>query len=147
MKHRDVALDFTSLLDVILIILFFFVLYSVFDVDEAFSEAERTRDSYEQKSAALADEYRRKEEALTEERERAREEIEAEWDKLLSLGDENAENQRALDLFAGGGMPTFRLLIPEDGPPGNWSLRVLRGDEIVAEIFPDEPLAERECFW
>ncbi|MBR4204064.1 MAG: hypothetical protein IKQ92_01155 [Clostridia bacterium] len=143
MKFKDVTLDFTSLLDVILIILFFFILYSVFDMDQAIAETEQTRESYEQMSADLEDEYRRKQDALDEEREQAREKIEAEWDRLLALGDESAANQRALDRFEGGGMPTFRLLIPDDDPSGNWSLRVLRGGEIADEILPGEPLDER----
>ena len=35
MKNRDVILDFTSLLDITLIILFFFILYTAFNVEKA----------------------------------------------------------------------------------------------------------------
>ncbi len=144
MKHRDVVLDFTSLLDVILIILFFFVLYSVFDADQAMEEARRERDAYARKAEELDGAYREKEEELLAARaelaaERA--ELESEWDRLLSRGDAAARNQRALDRFGAAGLMTFRLEQTDEGE--TWRLRVLLGESTVDEILPDEPLAER----
>ena len=39
MKVREIILDFTSLLDVVMIILFFFVLYSSIDTENATEKA------------------------------------------------------------------------------------------------------------
>ena len=49
MKVREIILDFTSLLDVIMIILFFFILFSTFEIETATNEANQTKIEYEAK--------------------------------------------------------------------------------------------------
>ena len=79
MKHKDVILDFTSLLDVILIILFFFVLYSTFDAEKQIeAKSAEYEAQYEQKLEKLKDD----EELLIEERnniQKREEELKEEW--------------------------------------------------------------------
>ncbi len=45
MKVREIILDFTSLLDVVMIILFFFILFSSFDVETATEKANQAEAS------------------------------------------------------------------------------------------------------
>ena len=135
-RYRDVVLDFTSLLDVILIILFFFILYSAFNVEKAELKADAARNEYEALSAALEDERAR----LGEERTA----IQAEWDRLLALDENAARNQQALIAFNNGAMLTFNLQ-KEDGSDA-WRLSAIRRreagaeEETVGEIRPGDEL-------
>lgn len=115
-RYKDVVLDFTSLLDVILIILFFFILYSAFNVEKAELRADEARSEYESLSAALEDERA----SLGEERTA----IQAEWDRLLALDENAARNQQALIAFNNGAMLSFNLQ-KEDGSD-DWKLSVTR---------------------
>ena len=149
MKHRDVVLDFTSLLDIILIILFFFILYSVFDVERAAAEAGEVRAQYEEELGALEaerEELEAERAALEDGRTSLaaeREELEGEWERLAKLDGDAAGNQRALSAFGEGGMLTF-ILQKEDGDE-RWTLRAVRRnpetgrDERLAEIIPGGP--------
>lgn len=70
MKRHNVILDFTSLLDVTLIVIFFFVLFShlenqenkdktdqkILQMNEAISAADKTKENYEELSAQLENE-------------------------------------------------------------------------------------------
>ena len=123
MKHRDVILDFTSLLDIILIILFFFILYSAFDVEASAREADAARAAYREKLAALAGE----EEELNRERER----LNDEWERLLGLDENAVKNQQALNAFGGGSMLSFHLRKEDDSE--DWELRALRKSAVTGE--------------
>ena len=48
MKNCEIILDFTSLLDLIMIILFFFVIYSKLDSETATSKAKEAEQTYNQ---------------------------------------------------------------------------------------------------
>ena len=76
MRKKDVILDFTPLLDIILIILFFFILYSVFNVKESEERAEQARMAYEDKLDALDAEEAR---------------LGAEWERLRALDEKRCE--------------------------------------------------------
>lgn len=128
MKSKDVILDFTSLLDVVLIILFFFVLYSAFNVKETEARAEEARAAYEDRLAELEEEGAR---------------LDAEWDRLRSLDENAVRNQQALSAFDKGGMLTFNLQ-KEDGSD-DWSLSAVRqsaagAEETVGVIRPGDDL-------
>ena len=135
-RYRDVVLDFTSLLDVILIILFFFILYTAFNVEKAEQRAEAARGEYEALSAALEDERAR----LGEERTA----IQAEWDRLLALDENAARNQQALIAFNNGAMLCFQLRKEDDSDA--WELRATRresadGEEtLVGTVLPRDEL-------
>ena len=135
-RYKDVVLDFTSLLDVILIILFFFILYSAFNVEKAELKANEARSEYEALSAALEDERAR----LGEERTA----IQAEWDRLLALDENAAKNQQALIAFNNGAMLSFSLQ-KEDGSD-DWRLSATRksaptSEEIrVGAVLPGDDL-------
>jgi hypothetical protein len=122
-KNRDVILDFTSLLDIILIILFFFILYTAFNVEKAELRAETARSEYEDMSAALEAEKAR----LGEEQTR----LQAEWDRVLALDENAARNQQALIAFNNGAMLSFNLQ-KEDGSDA-WRLSATRKESAAAE--------------
>ena len=135
-RYRDVILDFTSLLDVILIILFFFILYTAFNVEKAELRADAARDRYEVLSAELEGER-----ALIEEE---RTGIREEWDRVLALDENAARNQQALIAFDNGAMLSFNLQ-KEDGSDA-WVLSATRRsgpageEERVGTIRPGDEL-------
>ena len=143
-KYKDVVLDFTSLLDVILIILFFFILYTAFNVEKAELRADEARSEYEELSAALEDERAQ----IGQERLRIREEedeLQAEWDRILALDENAGRNQQALIAFNNGAMLSFNLRKEDDSEA--WRLSATRKDtptseeERVGEVLPGEELS------
>ena len=143
MKRRDVILDFTSLLDITLIILFFFILYSAFNVEKAALRADEARSEYEVLSAELEAERA----GISEEQLRLRAEedrLSGEWDRLLALDENAARNQQALIAFNNGGMLSFNLQ-KEDGSDA-WRLSATRKsapdgeEERVGVILPGDEL-------
>ena len=138
MKHKDVTLDFTSLLDIVLIILFFFILYSAFHVQEAEAQMDDRRAAYEQKLSDLE-----KEKAALREDEAA---LREQWQHLLALDENAAGNQQALLAFNEGRMLSFNLQKRDDGD--DWRLSVTRKqsaggeEETVDEILPADDLSQ-----
>ncbi len=143
MKNRDVILDFTSLLDIVLLILFFFILYSAFNVKEAETRADAARVAYEEQLGALETEKA----GLEEERTRLRteeERLRAEWDRIRALDENAGRNQEALIAFDNGAMLSFYLRKEDDSDA--WELRALRKssavgeEELVGRVLPGEDL-------
>ena len=143
MKNRDVILDFTSLLDITLIILFFFILYTAFNVEKAEQRADAARSEYEQRSAAIEIEKAQ----LGEERDRLlgeEEKLKEEWDRILALDENAGRNQQALIAFDNGAMLSFNLQ-KEDGSDA-WLLSATRRgspaaeEERVGTILPGDDL-------
>ena len=130
MKNKDVILDFTSLLDITLIILFFFILYTAFNVEKAELRADAARSEYEEMSAALETEKAR----LGEERIRIEGEenrLREEWDRILELDENAGRNQQALLAFNNGAMLAFNLQ-KEDGSDA-WKLSATRRESAAGE--------------
>ncbi len=128
MKRKDIILDFTSLLDVILIILFFFILYSAFNVQESEQRAEEARVDYEERMEALDAEESK---------------LNLEWERLRALDQNAPKNQLALNTFDNGGMLAFNLRKEDDSEA--WRLSATRKnaageEELVGEILPGNKL-------
>ena len=143
MKNKDVILDFTSLLDIVLLILFFFILYSAFNVQEAETRADAARAAYEQELGALQD----KKAGLEEERARLRAEgskLRTEWERVLALDENAGRNQQALIAFDQGAMLAFNLQKEDDSDA--WTLNAVRKsaaegeDETVGTVRPGDDL-------
>lgn len=138
MKTKDVTLDFTSLLDIILIILFFFILFSAFNVKESEARADEARLAYEDRLDALDAEAGR----LQAEESRLNEE----WDRLRALDENAAQNQQALLAFNNGYMLSFNLR--KDDGSSDWSLTASRREtpdgkeKTVGVIRPGDKLPE-----
>lgn len=145
MKKKDVILDFTSLLDIILIVLFFFVLYSAFDLQDSKGRAEETRVAYEEKLDALEEEKKQ----LDDERIRLQaqeEKLNAEWDLARALDENAVQNQQALIAFNDGSMLSF--LLEKEDTNDDWELRAIRRgsdseeDYVVGVIHPGDTLSD-----
>ena len=125
MKIREVILDFTSLLDVVMIILFFFILYTTFDVEK---EAEKVKAA----EASYTEMMEQNEKEQQEWQERASEE----WERILSADANAAKNQQALNAYDSGKGITFNLQDVQKGD--KWTLSVLSGNKRIGSISSDE---------
>ena len=96
MKQKEIHLDFTSLLDVVMIILFFFILFTTFEV-------QKSNEEYDKKTAELEQEFQQ-----------LYEEIENERQKLEDAKDSSYKNYQALQDFGEGKFITFKLSVPEN---------------------------------
>lgn len=117
MKLREIILDFTSLLDVIMIILFFFILFSTFEIETATNEANQTKIEYE---------------AKLEEAEEERKKYEIERDRLLNLDKNAAKNQEALSAYNDNQVLSINLVEKIDSE--GLYINILRGDDKLLEI-------------
>ena len=116
MKKRQIILDFTSLLDVIMIILFFFIIFSNLETDNLKKDLE---DKQQQVSAELGEAQEKNEQA----------------DKRLeeadSAVDRSGENTDAIMDFSEN--KNLKLHLDMSGENG-WTLKFAKGEEIVKEI-------------
>lgn len=128
-RRRDVILDFTSLLDVTLIILFYFILFSRMDVqkaqeqaNDAIAQAEEVSVSAEEK---LADAERRAADA-----EALAAEAQKQLDALKAHDAQEAANLEALLAYGEGGAVKMRLTVSGS----RWSCAVRLGGEEIAVL-------------
>lgn len=122
-RSREIILDFTSLLDVVMVILFFFILFSHFETVEARKELEAAQQ-------AVIEEYNGK----MEEAEMSL----AEADRLLAeIGQADArkaENIDAISAFGKGENLKIRLRMTD----GSWKIIAYKGEAMIAEIENDD---------
>lgn len=121
MKLREIILDFTSLLDVIMIILFFFVLYSTMDTEKAANKAKEAEQTYNH---------------LIVEQQEINEEAQKDLERIKAADENAAVNQQALNAFDKGDFFTFRLDVTEQSD--NWTLRVFFGRKQLGTILSQE---------
>jgi len=125
MKIREIILDFTSLLDVTMIILFFFVLYSSIDVENVSEKAKAAEASYTEMQAENE-----------REQQEWREKASQEWERILTADSNAAANQEALSAYNDGSGLAFNLHEVESG--NVWSLSVLSGNKKLYEISSED---------
>ena len=122
MKKRDILLDFTSLLDVTLIIIFFFVLFSHLD-------SEQNRAETEAKTKELETAIQ-----VAEERETEADALIAQLEENLAIVESSNERQssnvKEMIEYSNSGNIKLILVIEED----DMLLRVNCKEEVVAEI-------------
>ena len=131
MNKREIILDFTSLLDVIMIILFFFILFSHLETEDAKlalqmaeQNAARREEQAEQK---LEDAERLLEEAEQKEQQAAEKLNEAEL-----AGERQGENVEGITEFSRN--LNIRVKLKMISGSSNWSLLVYKGEQQIAEI-------------
>ena len=117
MKLREIILDFTSLLDVIMIILFFFVLYSTIDTEKVANKAKEAEQTYNH---------------LIAEQQEINEEAQKDLERIKAADENAAVNQQALNAFDKGDFFTFRLDVAEQS--NNWTLSISFGRKQLGEI-------------
>lgn len=121
MKVREIILDFTSLLDIVMIILFFFILFSTIDVDNISEQAKEAEASYTEMK-----------EECEKEQEEWRKQASEEWERILSADENAAKNQQALITYNEGSGLSFNL--HEVQRSNIWTLSVVSGGKKIGEI-------------
>lgn len=121
MKVREVVLDFTSLLDIIMIILFFFILFSNLDVESAVEQSEEIQSQY----SSLIEE-------TEQEQSQWREQAAAEWERIQKTDKNAARNQQALIDLDKGAMISMNLQEIRSGE--DFVLSVTSNNKKVSDI-------------
>ena len=130
MKKRHINLDFTSLLDVIMIILFFFIIFSNLETGDLKKELE---DKEQQVSAEL-DEAKAKNDKADEllgEAQSKNEQADKRLEEANSAVDRSGDNADAIMDFSENKNLKLRL---DMGGENGWTLKFAKGEEIVKEI-------------
>ena len=128
---REIILDFTPLLDVTLIILFYFILFSHMGAAEAQQKADRERADAAAAQTAAAQHM--------EEAEQLMQQAEFERRLLAEAGGNGAMLEQAVEEYAAG--RNIKLLLTMNGK--SWTLRVRRGNarDTLAELHSAEDLS------
>ena len=130
MKKRQINLDFTSLLDVIMIILFFFIIFSNLETGDLKKELE---DKQQQVSSEL-DEAKAKNDKADEllgEAQEKNEQADKRLEEANSAVDRSGDNADAIMDFSEN--KNLKLHLDMGGENG-WTLKFAKGEEIVKEI-------------
>ena len=98
MKIREIILDFTSLLDIIMIILFFFILFTNMDTETAMTRAEQKETEY----STLIEEVSREQSDW-------KKKTEKEWSRIESADENAGANQKALLDFDNGAVLSINI--------------------------------------
>lgn len=130
MKKRQINLDFTSLLDVIMIILFFFIIFSSLETDNLKKDLE---DKQQQVSAELeeAKVKNNKADELLGEAQKKNEQADKRLEEANSAVDRSGDNADAIMDFSEN--KNLKLHLDMSGENG-WTLKFAKGEEIVKEI-------------
>ncbi len=125
-KRRDIALDFTSLLDVTLIILFFFIMFGSLSSEktsrEALDSAAEIKAEAEAKMAQA--------EQLEQAAESRTEAMQAELDELKRTAADNEQYHEGIEEFAAGS--NYKVIYSAEN--GAWRMEIRRGDKTVTTI-------------
>ncbi len=124
MKKRVFNPDFTSLLDVIMIILFFFILFSRFDIAESEKKAKDAMDD----ASSMMDEANEKMAEAQEKEEHAQDML----DQLEDSDARSAANIEGLADFKAGVYLRFKLEMDKDAE--NWKLDIVCDDVTLNSI-------------
>lgn len=133
MNKREIILDFTSLLDVIMIILFFFILFSQLETEDAklaFQTAEQNAIEREQQAEQALEDA----EKLLKEAELKEQQAEEKLKEADLAGERQGENIAGIVEFSRNQNITVKLNMTA----GSWSLIVCKGDQQVTEIAKDK---------
>ena len=130
-RIREIILDFTPLLDVTLIILFYFILFSHMGAAQAQQKADRERADAAAAQTAAAQHM--------EEAEQLMQQAEFERRVLAEAGGSGAMLEQAVEEYAAG--RNIKLLLTMNGK--SWTLRVRRGNarDTLAELHSAEDLS------
>lgn len=122
-NKREIILDFTSLLDVIMLILFFFVIFAQLDTSEAIKKVE-----------ALQTEAQQEKEDADDKLEAANEALQQAEAQLKELQQANALAESIIINGAVDFDKALRLKLVLNGKKGNWSISVQFAEEKDGEI-------------
>ncbi|MBQ5331598.1 MAG: hypothetical protein J6F31_10190 [Oscillospiraceae bacterium] len=143
-RKKEIFLDFTSLLDVTMIILFFFIITYSTQTAKAVTEAEERKKAAEEsleRAAVLEKELEEEKESLMEERAGFEEERNRELERLYGASERTAYDIAAMNAFDKGNNVKIYLdneNIYEDG----WKIRIYSGNEEIKEISKGTDIAK-----
>lgn len=129
MKNKDIFIDFTSLLDVTLIIIFFFIMFSSFESEKAVKSAKDEADQTLIEAESKLDEA---------------EKLKAQADEMLAelenADERTAENIDAIASFSRNENIKLNLKMKNTG----WSLEICQDEELIKTIdyLDDETLSK-----
>ena len=140
MKRRDVFLDFTPLLDVTLILLFFFLLFSTFEMEEAKIQLDTQIEAAQEQ---MAEAESRMEEANSRfsEAEDLVGQLKEDLAIVESASNRQASNIEALLEFNRGA--NIKLILSMNN--GSATIRIIRGDTLIQTATPDDNLVDIIC--
>lgn len=128
MKKRDIILDFTSLLDVTLIVIFFFVLFSHLD---SLENKNRTDTKVQELEVAIQNAENREAEA-----DALAQQLESEISIVKEYSDRQASNVSELLEFNRN--ENVKIIL--DMNTNDWSVRVIKGDSVITTIIGSEDI-------
>ncbi len=130
MKKRQIILDFTSLLDVIMIILFFFIIFSNLETDNLKKDLE---DKQQQVSSELEEAKAKNDKAdeLLGEAQEKNEQADKRMEEANSAVDRSGDNADAIMDFSEN--KNLKLHLDMSGESG-WTLKFAKGEEIIKEV-------------
>ena len=134
MKIREIILDFTSLLDIFMLILFFFILFSHFEVEEAKETANQALEEAAAVSESLEGQFQQAEEKLQQ--------AEDELALLEEVSHGKAVDMTALMEISRGTMIQSRLTMNASGD--SWELYLKRLDDKTKKEIPLASLTEQD---
>lgn len=116
MKTRDIILDFTSIIDIIMIILFWFIIQSQNSVEDAQKDSNKAKDD----ANKIVSEYNA-----------MKEDLEKEWEDAHNANSHSAENQQVLNEFEKGIYLKYDLIYNSDN---SWSLIVSQKNQTLFSV-------------
>ena len=134
MKIREIILDFTSLLDIFMLILFFFILFSHFEVEEAKETANQVLEEAAAVSESLEGQFQQAEEKLQQ--------VEDELALLEEVSHGKAVDMTALMEISRGTMIQSRLNMNASGD--SWELSLKRLDDKTKKEISLASLTEQD---
>lgn len=130
-RKKEAVLDFTSLVDVTLIILFFFILFSYLETDKAKKEAEQIM-SEAKAISETADERESEAEIKIKEAEKARQEALDELEAIRNINENAARNLEAIQEFGRSENAVIRMEMLADGSIAD--IMFFKGDELADRV-------------
>ena len=131
MNKREIILDFTSLLDVIMIILFFFILFSHLETEEAkiaFQTAQQNAAQREEEAEQKLEDA----EKLLEEAKQKEQQAEEKLNEAELAGERQGENVEGITEFSRN--LNIRVKLKMISGSSNWSMLIYKGEQQIAEI-------------
>ena len=134
MNKREIILDFTSLLDVIMVILFFFILFSHLETEDAKLALQTAQQSAIEREEQ-AEQKLEAAEGLLEEAEKKEQQAAEKLNEAELAGERQGENVEAITDFSRN--LNIRVDLKMIDGSSSWSLLVSKGEQQVAEIPKD----------
>lgn len=126
MKRSRISLDFTSLLDIMMIILFFFIL----NFNNAQAEAYQKIDDYNNQAEQLEADKQQ----FEKEKEEWQKQADAELEKMREADKKAADNAEALINFQKGVFFKIDLKMESET---EWKINIFNGDILISELSSD----------